>query len=216
MALTAQDRLDRLGMCLSRSRRVDGIWLGVLGTRADDPTLDLTEAALVLIRTYDPRRYGLLQRRLDRIFICPLIGALGSFSDGLKTCKLDHQSIAGFTPDWIASIIVHEATHAHPWLRRVGYTEDVRYRVEAICLRQQLEFARKLPGSAVMCETLERWLTAPPSLWSDASLQRIKLAGEGEAARAYGLPELVPRICGGRAIWYAPCAACPRRPEPRQ
>jgi hypothetical protein len=137
---------EKLGMLISRNRRVDGLWVGVLGDKKDDYLLRRVEYALKLIEQYDPTRYRRILRDVDRIWISPLIGALGQFSDTLKTCGLDYKFVSSSSPDLIASIIVHEATHAHPYLRKLGYPENLRYRIERICIKQQLAFARRYPN----------------------------------------------------------------------
>lgn len=170
---------------------VGGLWLGILGTSRDDATLRRVEAALRLIERHDPSRYRRLRRDLTRIWICPLIGAHGAYSFATRICKLDVTSAQSATPEELASTIVHEATHAHPCLRKFGYTEAVRYRIEMLCLRQELAFARLLPGSEAMQTELHRRLQAPAMIWSDALREELQPALATDAARSYGLPEWV-------------------------
>src|SRR5262245_53207892 len=95
----------------------------------------------------------------------------------------------------IASVIVHEATHAR--LRRcgIGYNEDERARVEAICARRKLVFAAKLPNgervraAAVQC--LE-WC-AIPSYWSNESRSEHERSAAVETLRYVGCPDWLAR-----------------------
>ena len=48
-------------------------------------------------------------------------------------------------PELIASVIVHEATHARLRRHGIGYEEPIRARVEAACIRRQIAFTRRLP-----------------------------------------------------------------------
>jgi hypothetical protein len=191
---TLQDRLDRVALLFSHRIDVDGLWLGILGTRRDDATLRRVEAALRLIERHDPARYRRLRRDLTRVWICPLIGAHGAYSFATRLCKLDVNYVQSAAPEDIASTIVHEATHAHPCLRKFGYTEAVRYRIEMLCMRQELAFVRLLPRSDAMQAELQRRLQAPAVIWSDALREELQPALATDAARRYGLPEWVIRM----------------------
>jgi hypothetical protein len=188
---TPQDRLDGLAIRLSRHIGVDGLWVGILGTTADDATLGKVEAALLLIKRYDPARYNRLRRRLPRIWLCPLIGANGAYSLATGLCKLDVKYVQSAPPEEIASTIVHESTHAHPCLQKFGYAEKVRYRIEMLCMRQELAFVRLLPASETMQTELHRRLQAPAMIWSDDLREELQPALATNAARSYGLPEWV-------------------------
>jgi hypothetical protein len=191
---TPQDRLDRLALLFSHRIDVDGLWLGILGTRSDNATLRRVESALRLIERHDPPRYRRLRRDITRIWICPLIGANGAYSLATRLCKLDVAYVQSATPEEIASTIVHEATHAHPCLQKFGYTENVRYRIEMLCMRQELAFVRLLPGSEAMQTELRRRLQASPQIWSDELRKELQPALATNAARSYGLPEWVIKI----------------------
>ena len=65
-------------------------------------------------------------------------------------CVIDERFVVdeGTTPEMIASVIVHEATHARLFRMGIGYEEGRRARVEQVCLRRELAFAAKLPDRA--------------------------------------------------------------------
>jgi len=193
MTLTLKDRLDRLGMRLSRSRRLDGLWLGVFGGRRDEHMLGRIEDALKLIKTHDAVRYRRLLRDVDRIWIQVLFGPVGTFNARLRTCSLDYRFVAKAPAELIASTIVHEAAHAQPRVLKFGYREDVRHRIERICIRQELAFAGRLPGGNVLCEVLRPELARPGSDWSDEARAMRYRDGELAAARFVGLPDWLTR-----------------------
>lgn len=194
MTLTLKDRLDRLGMRLSRSRRFDGLWLGVFGGKRDDHMLGRIEEALKLIKIHDASRYQRLLRDVDRIWIQVLCGPVGNFNARLRTCSLDIRFVGMAPTEVIASTIVHEATHAQPRLLKLGYREGLRHRIERICIRQELAFADRLPGGSILREVLKPELARPGTDWSDEARAERHIAGELAAARFVGLPDWLTRL----------------------
>jgi len=184
--------IESLLMRLSRSRRVDGIWLGVGGDK--EHLLGRVEEALGLIKQYDSSRYRRLLRDVERIWITVLPGPRGSFRPDLNRCDLDCRFVAEASAETIASTIVHEATHARPCLRKFGYPEHLRHRIERICMRQQLAFADRLPNGGTIREEVGRSLSRPPSDWSSEGLGKLHLAGALEAMRHLGVPDWLVRV----------------------
>src|SRR5579863_17311 len=70
--------LDRLELRFSKSRRVDGLWVGV-ASFGPEPILHRVEEALRLIQTYDQRRYNRLIRDLERVWVRDIPGAIGNY-----------------------------------------------------------------------------------------------------------------------------------------
>src|SRR3981081_2454053 len=62
------------------------------------------------------------------------------------------------TLEEIASTIVHEATHAKLGRWGISYEEKARSRIEAVCLRRELNFIAKLPHSEPLREKIARTL----------------------------------------------------------
>jgi len=184
--------LERIAFRLSYSRRLDGLWIGILADRKDRDRylLERVQDALNLIKQHDPLRYGRIHRDIERIWITiRSAGGVGEFSLVSGICYLDKRFIEKSTPQAIASVIVHEATHGYPCLRKMGYAEKLRYRIERICIGQQLSFARRLPDSKNLCESLERSLKRDPSFWSNSEFAKRRPAQELAAAKAAGLPD---------------------------
>jgi hypothetical protein len=139
--------VDRIALRLATSRRVDGLWIGFGGSTRSELVLQRVEEALHLIKKYDLVRYNRLIRDLDRVWVTMLSGPAGCFDRSIAACKLDQRFVLADTssPEVIASVIVHEAAHARLQRCGIGYEEDLRGRVEAVCIRRQLAFAAKLP-----------------------------------------------------------------------
>jgi len=186
--------IEKFLVSLARNRQFDNLWLGVVGGSNDENLLDRVKEALNLIKQYDFIIYERLLRDIERILVTSLFEANGSFNFRLKMCNLDFQFVSASSPDAIASTIVHEATHARLFARGFGYPEELRYRIERICMRQQLRFARRLPEGNKISEEVERGLATAPSFWSDPAIKKRRLDGGLDALRSLGVPDRLIRF----------------------
>jgi hypothetical protein len=169
----------RLLLWLSPARCIDGLWVGSLFQENAEASLQRVEAALRLIETCDRPRYDRLRRDLDRIWVCLLTIGAAQFDPALRACLLDERFLLDEATDAaiVAAVIVHEATHARLWHRGIGYEEERRTRVEAICLRRELAFARRLPDGSHVRHAAEAALAMSPSYWTNAASQDRELEG---------------------------------------
>jgi hypothetical protein len=161
---------DRFLLVFSRERRrVDGLWIGGLEGKSS-PAWPRVEAALRLIKTYDRIRYDRLIRDLDRIWVKMLPASIANFNHSLNACQLDERFVLDEKsgPELIASVIVHEATHARLMRCGIGYEAELRVRVEKVCLRRELAFAAKLPnGEQIRAQADPELGDLPPSYWTN-------------------------------------------------
>jgi hypothetical protein len=180
----------------SEGEEIDGLWIGSWLGKDKDAEFRRVAEALGLIKTYDRPRYNRLIRDLKRIWVVPLPGHAGSFSHAIGCCKLDPRIVLAEPPEVIASVIVHEATHARLFQCGIGYEEAKRARVEAVCARRELAFAAKLPNGERVREYAVRALESctHPERWTDASLFERRLGAGAEAVRYAGLPEWPVRV----------------------
>ena len=172
----------------------------------DEPYQGLrrVEDALQLIKRHDPLNYLRVTRNLDRIWVHLIPSAEAHYERTLNACVLDERYLLKeeMTLDRIASTIVHEATHAR--LERWGiiYEEESRYRIEAICLRRELNYLAKLPDSAPLQEeiahTLEWCAATDRDHLSDASFRDRDDQGQVETLRYLGAPDWIVRF----AMWF--------------
>lgn len=165
------------------TRRIDG--MRVLASEMAN--VERVETALNLIHEHDPIRHSRLIRDLEQIWVWAIPGSVGRFRHLGWTCDLDKQFVETTAPDLIASVIVHEATHARLYRMGFGYEEAMRERVEQICLRRELAFARKFPGG-IDSHGVEAILHSLPDL-SDEGFDRRR----NEDYRAVFLRNGVPR-----------------------
>lgn len=167
---------------------------GTAGMRAT--CLRKIEAALRLIHDYDPRRLRRIERDIDGIFVYKATGDLGCFhfSIRLVTLRSDYVLSPSNSAAEIASTLVHEGTHAR--LRALGfdYAPERRARIEAICHRSEIAFARRVPDSKGLVEGAEWRLALDPSEWGYQALQQRQLQELAELGASPRVIALLERI----------------------
>ena len=188
--------LDWAALRLSTARQLDGLWVGIaFAGEAAEPIFRRVEDALLLIKENDRLRYSRLIRDLERVWVRDLPGALGTFSRTLRACSLDRDFVLAETTraELIASTIVHEATHARIEGCGIHYEEKLRPRIEAVCFRRELAFAKKLPNGEQVREQAERNLVAyaKQDFWTDATFAERFDRDQIEALRKLGATDWV-------------------------
>ncbi len=89
----------------------------------------------------------------------------------------------------IASVLVHEATHARLDHCGFGYDEAERDRIEKVCLRREMAFAKRVPG-ATLDGRVEETL-AHERDYSDASLDEMAVADGRKQLAELGTPRWI-------------------------
>ena len=168
-----QDIFNWLAVKASAKQTVNGMVI-VFSKHKGSEAPDRVAAALQLIRDLDPVRYRRVVRDLKRIWITTIAGAAGRFVNSTSTCELDERFVLGehTLTEHVASVIVHEATHArlHQW--GIGYEEELRHRVEWVCMRRELAFAAKLPDGASIPDWIVAGKTEPADFSNTAMIAR--------------------------------------------
>ncbi len=162
--------LDRLALLCSTSRRVDGLWIGTEGSSKSELVLSRVIDALCLVKMHDPHRFNRIRRDLDRVWVRFAHGAANArYNVSLRTCELNRRFVldAASSPELIAATIVHEATHARLFHCGIGYEEELRARVEGVCVRRELAFAAKLPSEQAVRARAEHKLATHREFWSN-------------------------------------------------
>src|ERR1700724_2307085 len=182
---------DRIMLRFSKRRHLDGLWIGTWETDAE-PILCRIEAALLLIKRYDRIRYDRLLRDLQRVWVLLLPSSIGSFEDRIYRCEIDTRYCLAetTTPELLAAVIVHEATHARLWRHGIRYEEAQRPHIEEICLRREIAFAAKLPNGEDARDQAERTLAlcASGEYWTSAAFRERYIEGGVELLRYMGVP----------------------------
>jgi hypothetical protein len=191
---TAKRFFDWALIRLSRNTRVDGLWVGVFMEERGEEILGRLVEAIRLIKTYDPYRYRRVLREVERVWAHLLPGVSATWLPVLRRCVVDPRFILSASPPFIASAIVHEATHGALMRRHIGYSEHMRERVEKVCMRQELAFASKIPDGGELRQHVEYGLSSVTSDWlSDAALTGRRAKGESEMGRYAKIPDWVVR-----------------------
>ena len=180
--------LDWIIIRLSRSLNVDGVWIGIFSDKSNDEIFARVGEALELIKTYDPYRYKRIIKELDRILVGLTSGYAAVFVPKSRMCVIDPRHILSSSPESIASSIVHEATHGTLIRRNIGYSGELRYRVEKVCMRQERAFAQKIPHGEELRRSIERELAVAPEFWANEAVSERRRAGEIAMARYAGMP----------------------------
>jgi hypothetical protein len=186
--------IDRLLVWLSTSRTVDGLWIGSMESKPQ-PGLRRVEDALQLIKRHDALHYSRVIHNLERIFVNLVPDALAHYDRSLNACVLDQRFVLPETTalERIACTIVHEATHARLERWGIGYDDEkARTRIEAICLRRELNFIAKLQNSERLREEIARtleWCVSDRDYLSNVSFQQRTLHGQVETLQYLGTPD---------------------------
>jgi hypothetical protein len=117
------------------------------------------EAAIGTVREADPRRFERICRDVKRVGVMRSFGSAGEYWPQYEAIALDVQHLEESATVPVSLTIVHEATHAR--ITRWGVGKSVsRERTERACLKQEIVFARKLPGSEPLIEGVVRKLNS--------------------------------------------------------
>jgi hypothetical protein len=200
----------RIMLRFSKSRHLDGLWIGTWEMEAE-PILRRIEEALLLIKRYDRIRYDRLLRDLQRVWVLLLPSSVASFEYRIYTCQIDTRYCLAetTTPELLAAAIVHEATHARLWRRGIRYEEAQRPRIEEICVRREIAFAAKLPNGEDARDQAERTLAlcATGENWTSAAFRERYIEGGVEILRYMGAPGWLARVFR----WLLVTRGCIRR-----
>ena len=147
---------QRVGVSLGKKFSVDGFKVIVL--LQDRQTAELLRAkvaaALALIRTHTPRSYARSRKFIPNILIFGAHPYSATYVFDLKLCDVSRHYARSekTTPARLAMTLVHEAAHGYLTSIGITYTEERRKRIEGICIRNEIAFARRLPDSASLIE----------------------------------------------------------------
>jgi hypothetical protein len=193
--VTRPSLVDKIELWFSKGRVIDGLWVGSFQSDAE-PALLRVEAALRLIEHFSPLHYRRIKTSLSRIWVQLFPYGAACYRHSLNACLLDERVVASETTtlEWIASAIVHEATHARLEKRGIRYDETVRHRIERICVRRELDFVRHLPGADALLEEIN-WRLDQCNLenapFTDQNIRREIIQDNVKILRYLGTPEWV-------------------------
>lgn len=186
---------ERIDLWFSKGHVVDGIWVGSFPSDGE-PAIQRIEDALRLIEHCAPLHYRRIKNNLARIWVHLVPHGAGCYSHSLNACVLDERVVTSETTtvEWIASAIVHEATHARLEKLGIRYDEALRQRIERICARRERDFARHLSGVDALQDEITWRLdrcSEENSSHTDQNIWENTVQGNAEILRHLGTPEWV-------------------------
>jgi hypothetical protein len=170
--------INRLMFAISRKHKRDGIEVAMLLPGKKGPfVFSKINQALDLISELDPRRYLQIGRDVKKIWVSAAQPGIAKWMNELQMCILDRDYFCrdNVSASRMALTIVHEATHARLCKLKVKYTEDIRDRVEQICIKSEIAFAKRLSDGQKLVEMSESKLKRPKSFYTDAQSQQRNL-----------------------------------------
>lgn len=134
--------------------------------------------ALELIERFDSRRLSRIRRDLRRVVVTEHDGP--HYDEILGMCVLSWHGIHRQSAEQVALTIVHEATHGRISRAGIPYQKELRARIEAACVAQEVAFARRLPHGQVLAADAQWKLQTPwwtPEQLVERNLTRISREG---------------------------------------
>lgn len=167
-------KAERFLFSISEQRDVHGVKVAVsVDEDRSAEAFAKVHAAFELLEQHVPVRLHRLRRDVDAVFVWSEVGDLANWVRALRFIRLRGTWVVlpSTTPARIASVLVHEATHAY--LERLGipYQEDRRAQIERVCVRSERVLLRRIGDEALMLDA-ERRMSAPPGAFSQAAFQQ--------------------------------------------
>ena len=177
--------VNRFMFAVSRKHSRGDIKIAMLFDKNDSAIASKIDQALNLISKFDPRRYRQIKRDVKRIWIAAAPGYCAQWIDELQTCILDTDYFRriDISASEMATTIIHEATHARLDKFKIGYSEEIRVRVEQICFKSEIAFAKRLPDGLKLVEVAESKLQISEDYWTNAQFQERDIATLAELSK---------------------------------
>jgi hypothetical protein len=176
--------LLRAAVALSERAKIEGFEVADVRVGATDTALMERVADVIrfVIHT-DPRRARRMSQDVQRVVLMDLGGSAGSYLAAIDACALDPQQVQLQPIEATALVLVHEATHARIEKAGIRYDPVMRGRIENICVKQEIAFARRFSGGATYIASAQRALNHP---WWSVADERQR---EDRQLRSLGWPE---------------------------
>jgi hypothetical protein len=158
---------------ISHRQKWEGIEICILTPVARKAHALKVQAALELILEVAPFRIRHIRRQTCFILVIPLGDRIAEWRGALRICALGEKYMEdpAVAPKHVAAAIIHEITHGRIDQAGILYEESNRAEIEAVCLREEIRFARRLRDGEDIIKSAERMMTRANEELSDASLQ---------------------------------------------
>ena len=101
--------------------------------------------AIGLVQEFDERQFGWIWNEMPKFYVSRDLPT--QYWSLQETCVLNALKVASGTKADIALSIIHEATHARLCRSGVYAWPDIRERIEAVCVRREIRFLRRLDNA---------------------------------------------------------------------
>jgi hypothetical protein len=181
----------RLAVRLGSKRTVHGVVLVDLIVRDEDgPAAPEVELAIALIARHDPVRHRRMLRDVRYVVVTHTTEWAGEYREDIRSILLDASNVLKQTVEAVAMVIVHEATHARLFRMGLGRHPEPG-RIEEVCVRAEIAFARKLPGT-------ERLITGAESKLATQYWETSTPGAADRYLKQLGFPGWARRMFGSR------------------
>ena len=172
---SVKSKLHNLPLLLSlrvgRRFNLEGIKLVVFLQGRDRAELLRAKVAgaLRLIQEHTPKHYARVHRHMPNILIFGAHAYNAVYFSDLKLCDISrHYALLEKTSaSRLAMTLVHEATHGYLISKGIAYEEHRRGRIEAVCIRAEIAFARRLPDTSTLIEQAASQLNIASEFWKN-------------------------------------------------
>jgi hypothetical protein len=138
--------------------------------------LNLLDAAGRLLAQPTVRPRGALGHYIKRLLVGRFPYFRAEWHKAAATCYLDQRLLTNpqTTPVEVASVLVHEAQHARLDGLGISYSKSHRLRIEKLCVRAELDFARRLPATLGLVERLEHTYEHADHVWDQRRMVELR------------------------------------------
>jgi hypothetical protein len=155
-------------IALWRNHRGVRVWAMSSNEDVRQVVLDKVLASLDVLAETAPKQLERIPILMLGITVRPFTSKAAEWNAVLAVCQLDEHYVAdsSATPVGVATMIIHELTHARLDRARILSTRRNRGRIERICSLAERNFLLRLPFSnerTRLLATNARWLAIDPS-----------------------------------------------------
>lgn len=162
----------RTAVALSERAKVEGFEVADLRVGQHDSALMERVAGVIrFVVLTDPRRARRMSRDVRRVVLMDLGGAGGSYLAEIDACALDPNQVREQPIEATAVVLVHEATHARIRKAGIQYDAAMRGRIEEICVKEEMAFARRFANGAAYIASARQALEHP---WWSVADERLR------------------------------------------
>lgn len=171
------------------ARRENALGFSIVDlTREQDAAILFPDVivALETIREHDPRRFRRICRDVKCIGIIHSRRSAGEYWRELGAIVVSSEHLRAQTVPAVCMTMIHEATHAR--LENWGVRRRQDERVERACVKEEIRFVRRIPGTDRLVEGARLKLE---TRWWDSSQPRREFS---ERLRRLNAPKWVRRL----------------------